>query len=137
MEVEHIKQTWHELAGRRNTFVEGFYDRLFERHPAYREKFPDDMSAQMEHMVEMVSSVARYCDHMGLIEPYLRTVGYAHRSTGIRDQDVRDQPPFRSTPGCTRPPTFAPAPPPLPRGCCPRRSGWPATPGPRRRRSSS
>ena len=90
MEVEHIKQTWHELAGRRNTFVEGFYGRLFERHPGYREKFPDDMSAQMEHMVEMVSSVARYCDHMGLIEPYLRTVGYAHRGTGIHDRDVQN-----------------------------------------------
>lgn len=88
MNMDAIREDWEALAGKRMQFTHAFYENLFERHPRYRELFPSSMDAQMEKMVEMFSSLARFADHSDLIRPYLVSVGLAHRHTGIGADDV-------------------------------------------------
>ena len=90
MDMQIIKQDWEALAGKRMQFTHGFYERLFARHEQYRNLFPQGMDTQMERMVEMFSSIARFADHTDLIRPYLVSVGYAHRRLGIGASDVEN-----------------------------------------------
>ncbi len=90
MDIEHIRATWGELAGRRIEFVNAFYKRLFERYPDYRQLFPQQLDPQLEKMTEMISTLALHSDHVDLIEPYLENVGFAHRESGIRSNDVEN-----------------------------------------------
>jgi hemoglobin-like flavoprotein len=90
MDMHIIKQDWDALAGKRMQFAHGFYERLFARHPQYQAMFPSSMDTQMEKMVEMFSSIARFADHSDLIRPYLVSVGYAHRRLGIGAADVEN-----------------------------------------------
>lgn len=90
MNIEIIKQDWEKLAGRRHRFSADFYRRLFERHPRFRPLFPDDVGPQGERMVEMLSHVTRFADHIDLIRPYLVSVGFAHRRLNISEKDVED-----------------------------------------------
>ena len=90
MDMQLIKQDWEALAGKRMQFTHGFYERLFARNARYRDLFPEGMDAQMEKMVEMFSSIARFADHTDLIRPYLVSVGYAHRRLGIGAADVEN-----------------------------------------------
>lgn len=90
MDIRAIQQTWDELAGQRVMFIDTFYEHLFEKHPEYRALFPSLMMQQRERMVEMISSVARFADHIDLIRNYLLTVGAAHRRTGITRRHVEN-----------------------------------------------
>lgn len=90
MDMNAIQQTWDSLAGRRIVFVDAFYSRLFEEYPEYRKLFPESMTPQKEKMVEMISSVARFADHIDLIRTYLLEVGAAHHRTGIAAGDIRN-----------------------------------------------
>ncbi len=90
MNTEIIKTSWNALAGRRLEFIEAFYDRLFERYPRYRELFPEKMGAQHERMIEMIGALAQFADHIPPLEPYLSNVGFQHRRTGIRADDVEN-----------------------------------------------
>jgi hemoglobin-like flavoprotein len=90
MDMDLIRNDWNALAGRRTAFTQRFYERLFERHPHYREMFPESMDAQTERMVEMLSGVVRFADHANLVRPYLEEVGHAHRRTGIGHEDVQN-----------------------------------------------
>ena len=83
-----IEETWDSLAGRRREIVESFYEHLFDQHPKYREMFPDSLDHQMEKMVEMLSAVARFSDHIDLIRPYLLRIAEAHKELGIDAEDV-------------------------------------------------
>lgn len=90
MSSEEVKATWDELAGRHIEFVNRFYARLFERYPKYRKLFPDQMSPQLEKMVEAVGNLALHADYDSLLEPYLQNIGYAHRGSGIKAADVEN-----------------------------------------------
>ena len=90
MNINVIQQDWNSLAGRRNEFSKAFYAALFEKFPQYRSLFPLSIDAQMERMVEMFSSLARFADHPDLIQPYLRHVGFAHRQLGIGVLDAEN-----------------------------------------------
>lgn len=90
MTIELIREDWEALAGRRGQFAKQFYAEFFERFPEYRDLFPAEMDAQMERMVEMFSSIARFADRTDLIQPYLLQVGFAHRRFGIRLSDAEN-----------------------------------------------
>ena len=70
VDTEIIKTSWDGMAGRRLEFVQAFYDRLFERHPHYRELFPESMHAQLERMIEMMGTLAQFADRLPLLQPY-------------------------------------------------------------------
>lgn len=90
MDTEIIKASWDGMAGRRLEFVQAFYDQLFERHPHYREMFPESMHAQLERMIEMMGTLAQFADRLPLLQPYLENVGFQHRHTGIHAADVEN-----------------------------------------------
>lgn len=90
MNSEIIRASWRELTGQRREFIDTFYTRLFERYPDYRDLFPPHMNVQLEHMIEMISTLAQFADHTHLLEPYLGKVGFAHRGTGIHADDVEN-----------------------------------------------
>jgi hemoglobin-like flavoprotein len=90
MDMFAIEQTWDSLAGRRVIFVERFYSRLFESYPEYRKLFPESMNPQKEKMVEMISSIARFADHIDLIRVYLLNIGAAHRHIGISGEHIEN-----------------------------------------------
>ncbi len=91
MDLSAVRKTWNSLAGRRLEFIDTFYTRLFERYPEYQKLFPpDSMGMQKEKMVEMLSSVARFADNIGLVRTYLLEVGAAHQRMGISSQDIRN-----------------------------------------------
>jgi hemoglobin-like flavoprotein len=94
VDTETIKTSWNDMAGRRLEFIEAFYGQLFERYPQYRGLFPEHMSAQLERMIEMVSSLAQFADRMHLLQPYLNHVGFQHRQTEIHADDVEN---FKNT----------------------------------------
>ena len=90
MEMNLIQRDWEALAGKRMQFTHAFYERLFERHPHYRDLFPEALDSQMEKMVEMFSSICRFADHTDLVRPYLHSIGFAHRGMGLAAQDVEN-----------------------------------------------
>ena len=77
--TREIEEIWTLLAGKRRDFVESFYSQLFQRFPDYQQYFPKHMDAQMELMMELVGSIARFSNHIDLIRPYLLQVGAAHK----------------------------------------------------------
>ena len=85
-----IEQVWNLLAGRRKQLVESFYDNLFIRFPHYRQHFPEHMDPQMERMMDLIGSVARFSDHISLIRPYLLKVGEAHKAINLELEDLRN-----------------------------------------------
>ena len=90
MDMRMLRDDWEALAGRRQAFIDRFYQRLFAEYPRYREMFPDDLGPQRERMIEMLCSVVRFADHADILRPYLVNVGHAHRRLGIDSADVEN-----------------------------------------------
>lgn len=88
MKSDLIAQDWDALAGRRAEFTRSFYASFFERYSEYRSLFPPTMDAQMERMVELFSTMARFANQADVVAPYLKQVGFAHRNFGIRLGDA-------------------------------------------------
>ena len=79
LDVDTIEEVWDLLAQSRKQFIESFYANFFDQFPDYKQYFPDCMDQQMERMMDLVSSLARFSNHIDLIRPYLLEVGDAHK----------------------------------------------------------
>ena len=90
MNKQVIEELWDSLAGERVQLIGAFYERLFDRYPQYRELFPDKMDHQKDKMVEMLSALARFSDHIDMIRPYMTRIAEVHRSLGLHPQDLRN-----------------------------------------------
>lgn len=90
MNKQVIEELWDSLAGERVQLIGSFYSRLFDRFPQYRELFPEKMDHQKDKMVEMLSALARFSDHIDLIRPYMTRIAEVHRSLGLHPQDLRN-----------------------------------------------
>ena len=90
MDTQSLNEVWLELTDHRPQLIEAFYTRLFERHPEYRELFPDPSGAPTDQMVDMFSGVAGFSQYTGLLRPHLRRTGVAHRRFGITQGDVKN-----------------------------------------------
>ncbi|MDH3637059.1 MAG: globin domain-containing protein [Gammaproteobacteria bacterium] len=88
--TEKVSHIWEVLAGKRQALVEAFYTRLFQEYPHYRQLFPEEMDGQMEKMVDMMSAVARFSDHIDMIRPYLIRVAYVHKDLDIGERDLEN-----------------------------------------------
>jgi hemoglobin-like flavoprotein len=88
MNTELIAQTWTALGDRQARFVEDFYERFFERFPAYRQLFPREL--REAHLEKMLKTVALLCDlaeDRSDIAPHLRKLGAAHRPFDLAQRD--------------------------------------------------
>lgn len=90
MNKQVIEELWDSLAGERVQLINSFYGKLFDRHPQYRQMFPEQMDHQKDKMVEMLSAVARFSDHIDLIRPYMKRIAEVHRSLGLHPRDLRN-----------------------------------------------
>lgn len=73
--------------------VELFYGRLFERHPAVRAMFPQDMTRQRGHLLASVALVAKNAHRLDTLEEPLMQLGAHHASFGTKPEHypvVRD-----------------------------------------------
>lgn len=61
-EKEAIKKSWRLVIPIAETAADLFYRRLFELEPAYRQLFPDDMTAQKRKLVRMLAFIVKSVD---------------------------------------------------------------------------
>ncbi len=91
MNTELIAQTWRALGDRQSQFIEAFYDRFFERFPAYRKLFPHKLRpAHLEKMVLTLALLADLSDDRTAIAPRLHKLGTAHRPYDLELRDFNN-----------------------------------------------
>ena len=88
MNTELIAQSWRALGSRQRQFVDAFYERFFQRFPAYRALFPAELrAAHLEKMVQTVALLADLAEDRGDIGPHLRKLGSEHQPFKLAPRD--------------------------------------------------
>lgn len=64
-------------------FSRNFYVRLFEIAPEFRRLFPEDLSAQVRKLTEMLASMVEKLDRPRELAALLESLGERHRGYGI------------------------------------------------------
>lgn len=90
MNTELISQHWDGIGDRELELVAKFYERLFERHPRFKELFPDTMSHQAEKMVQTLALMAKHSEDEKTVHPHLEKVGARHRQYRLALSDFDD-----------------------------------------------
>ncbi|HKK04773.1 MAG TPA: globin [Gammaproteobacteria bacterium] len=90
MNTELIAQHWDGIGDKELELVSAFYERLFERHPRFRELFPATMSHQAEKMVQTLALMAKHSEDEPVLHPHLEKVGARHRTYGLALSDFDD-----------------------------------------------
>jgi len=89
MNTQIIAATWDALSPRQTDFVEAFYQRFFERFPAYRALFPHKLDAKhLEKMVQTMALMANLSDDRSVIAPHMHKVGAAHKAYDLKMRDL-------------------------------------------------
>jgi len=89
MNTQIIAATWDALSPRQTEFVEAFYQRFFERFPAYRALFPHKLDAKhLEKMVQTMALMANLSDDRSVIAPHMHKVGAAHKPYDLKMRDL-------------------------------------------------
>lgn len=88
MNTEIIAETWQALGKRQTEFVEAFYERFFERFPAYRQFFPRTLHpAHLEKMVQTMALMAHLSEDKTIIAPHLHKLGAEHKPYDLKPHD--------------------------------------------------
>lgn len=91
MKTEIIAETWDALGPNQTEFIEAFYQRFFERFPAYRVHFPHKLNAKhLEKMVQTMALMAHLSDDRGVITPHMHKVGAAHKPYDLKPRDMEN-----------------------------------------------
>lgn len=91
--IQRIRASYLQIADRVPAMIERFYALLFQRLPAARPLFPDDMTRQRQHLLAALATVARNLDRTTALELPLRELGARHVAYGTRPEHypvVRD-----------------------------------------------
>jgi hemoglobin-like flavoprotein len=89
MKTQIIAETWDALSPNQTGFVEAFYQRFFERFPAYRVLFPHKLDAKhLEKMVQTMALMAHLSDDRSAIAPHMHKVGAAHKPYDLKPRDL-------------------------------------------------
>lgn len=86
-DVERVQTSYATLSGRGDALASAFYTELFERAPALRRVFPDDLTSLKGHFDAALALVVRNLEMVGAIEPALRDLGAQHVHWGARPED--------------------------------------------------
>jgi hemoglobin-like flavoprotein len=87
MNTELIAQTWGAVDDPM-AFVESFYARFFERFPAYRKLFPQQLDRKhLDKMVQTMALVARLSEDRGTIAPHVHKLGASHKPYALGPKD--------------------------------------------------
>jgi hemoglobin-like flavoprotein len=85
-----VQQSLPDILPHRREIGLRFYDLLFQRHPEYRELFPDDMEAQATSLINMMESCVVNACRPGDMESGLRELGRRHVTYGVVTAEAFD-----------------------------------------------
>jgi nitric oxide dioxygenase len=89
-QIQLVKRSWSRLQGIRPEIVADlFYTRLFDRHPALRRLFPDNMDAQYRKLMDMLSTIVMRLHQLQELSPEISAMAQRHRVYGVRDRHYR------------------------------------------------
>lgn len=89
MNTQIIAATWFALGERQEAMVGSFYERFFQRFPAYRSLFPAQLNDHHLHkMVETMSLIARLQQDRPIIAPRIQQVGDHHQPYALGAADL-------------------------------------------------
>ena len=83
---QRIRDSFNALAPQGETLVTNFYERLFGEHPEVRPMFPDDMSAQSQHLLTALALIVKSVDNFAALEQPLKKMGARHVNYGVRQE---------------------------------------------------
>ena len=84
---EYIRSSFKDMAPNMKTIVKGFYERLFEIKPAFKDMFKTEMDKQTEKFIHMIGLGVRGLDNEAELVPALSFLGRNHRTYGVKDED--------------------------------------------------
>lgn len=73
----------------RRSIGQAFYERLFDREPAFRTMFPADLRTQARTFDDMIALIAKKTNDPEAVTPVLLAIGRRYRSFGARPRDLR------------------------------------------------
>mgnify|MGYP002633993449 CR=1 FL=1 len=79
-----LETSFQALAPQGDQLVAAFYDTLFERHPAVRPMFADDMTAQKAALLGALVLTVNNLRKPDVLLPTLRTLGAKHAGYGVQ-----------------------------------------------------
>lgn len=87
--IARVQDSYRQIA-RQQALAPMFYVRLFQRHPAMRTLFPEDMVQQHAHFNVALAIIVSNVDYLGaLVEP-LGELGLRHAAYGVRKEDYAE-----------------------------------------------
>jgi hemoglobin-like flavoprotein len=79
-----LSESVEQIVSNESLALEGFYDRLFERYPEFRDYFSESRIQRQTLMLTMaLVSVKQYPKHRGSAHAYLQAIGTKHSGRGI------------------------------------------------------
>lgn len=88
-QIALIRNSYQAVAARSFEFSAVFYERLFSLQPALRLLFPDDLEAQKNKLLKMLSTAVRLIDAPQQLTPVLEESGRRHLLYGVRERDYK------------------------------------------------
>lgn len=72
----------------RRSIGQAFYERLFDREPAFRGMFPSDLRTQARTFDDMIALIAKKTSDPDAVKPVLMEIGRRYRTYGARPRDL-------------------------------------------------
>ncbi|HJW08388.1 MAG TPA: globin family protein [Holophagaceae bacterium] len=86
-EKQLVQSTWTLVIPIRDAAAAIFYEALFERDPALRDLFPQDLAEQKRKLMAAVSAAVVGLNQPEQLIPMLRDMGRKHLAYGVQDKD--------------------------------------------------
>jgi hemoglobin-like flavoprotein len=83
--IPDLKASYALVEPRAAEVGRAFYDRLFQRHPALRGLFGDDIDGQSFRLMTMIGAGIGLLDHPERLDGALRELGARHLRYGVRE----------------------------------------------------
>jgi hemoglobin-like flavoprotein len=83
--IPDLKASYALVEPRAAEVGRAFYDRLFQRHPALRGLFGDDIDGQSFRLMTMIGAGIGLLDHPDRLDGALRELGARHLRYGVRE----------------------------------------------------
>ena len=85
-QVALVQRSFAEVEPIADRAADLFYDRLFERAPAVRPLFPDDMSDQKRKLMQMLETAVKNLHQVEQILPAVEELGRKHVGYGAKPE---------------------------------------------------
>ena len=84
-QIEAVKSSFAQVAPMAEEAAKLFYEQLFTLDPTLRSLFAEDMTAQRQKLMQMLSTAVNGLDQLETIVPAVKALGVRHIQYGIHD----------------------------------------------------